>query len=53
MAVSVGLAGAFKKILLYVMISNLDSMYMRIISLTYQVIGALSPKLTAHKDFMP
>ena len=42
----------FKKNLLYVIVSNLCRMYTRTISLRYQFLGALWPKLAAQADFV-
>ena len=41
-----------RKKVLYVMISNLCSIYIRTISRMYQIMGALWPKLAEQGDFM-
>ena len=49
--VSVALSTAFKRKLLYVMISNVCGMYMRTISQIYQIMGSLCLKLAEQVKF--
>ena len=51
-AICVGLVGAFMEIPLYVMISNLCSVYMKTISQIIQIMGALWPNLAEQGDFI-